>query len=352
MLLHVSDTGIQLNEAVGIKPSSTFSNFGYTFIGWAKLHKEGSGMADHKGNAVAAPTDGSVMDYALTEDNLYLKFEDGKFLVENGTTWTETTYVAADEKLPYDDMYAVWVQQYFYVYHSGVNGGNLETIPLKKAEGILDENGKFNLAARTTDGTLYGGYYLEDGFTAPAAVEEKIPAYDGDNWTWTTAQTESGLAMTPAAEVTYYIKEVPASRFLQPYTHYSYYKANNRISNLWMISDIDDLNYQQTGFVVVSNNAAKVCKSLTVKSQVGGASVKLMPTNVFRAQGATANDYLTYLDLTGKVEGASILQYWITPDGLVVTGIVQRTLTNTTDRTKIVKADETVPSTITAITAP
>ena len=116
---------------------------------------------------------------------------------------------------------------------------------------------------------------------------------------------------------------------------------------MWAISDIDDLNYLETGFVITNNEVAKVCKSLTVQNTSGGAKVTLKPTSVFRAQGATANDYLTYKEVTGIVANGSVLfQYWVTPDGLMVTGITQRTLDKIEKKTTIEKKDVTVASTI------
>ena len=80
--------GLQINEAVKIRPASTFSYAGYEFIGWAKL----SG-----GEEPASPTDASSLwlVYDSATDSFTCKGE-------------AATQVAADEKLPYDDLYAVW----------------------------------------------------------------------------------------------------------------------------------------------------------------------------------------------------------------------------------------------------
>lgn len=316
---YVTDDELQTNASVDIRPSTTYSYTGHKFLGWAK-------SAD------------------ATAENLFIKWdaENNQYLGENGAgEWVPVTQVAADENKPYDDLYAIWEQQYFYVYHSGVKDGNVETIAITPGTYDLTDT-----PAKLTAGTLYGGYYLENNFTAP---EDKA-AYDGDNWTWTKAETVNGKAITPVAETTYYLKEVPANKFLQPYMHYTYYKANNNISNLWMISDIDDLMYKETGFIVTSNNVAKVCKSLTVKNKVGGARVKLTPVKVFGTKGATANDYLTYLDMTSQFKGqeVDVKMYWVTMDGLVVTGTVQRSVNGKTfTKTGIQKEDKAVASTIT-----
>lgn len=317
---------IEINIGYAIEAATTYTYPGYTFLGWAK-------KAD------------------ATADELFLKWdaENEKFLAQVNGEWKAVTQVAADENQPYDDLYAIWEGE-FYVYHSGVAGGNVETVKINKEN--LAEDGTYNLTQNLTPNTLYGGYYLDGGFTAPEKVNDQIPAYDGDNWTWTKAETTNGMAITPVGGTTYYIKEVPANKYLQPYTHFTYYKANNYVSDLWLISDIDDLKYNETGFIIQSGDGmeAKVCKSLTVKNKVGGASVKLTPKYVFGSKGVTASNYLTYLDVIDTIRefggNVSVVMYWITPDGLTVTSSVQRNLTGATVKDTVDKEDVDHTSTI------
>ena len=169
--------------------------------------------------------------------------------------------------------------------------------------------------------------------------------------------------MTPENGKVYYLKEVPDNKYLQPYTHYTYYKAApQNIANLWMISDIDDLNYTKTGFIITTDDEAKVCVSLTVTNQVGGSSVKLTPQKVFKANGVTSNNYLTYCQEYGSVANASVgkglsdlrsgsadvTMYWITPDNVFVTSAVQRTVTGDGTKANLAKIDNPVSSTIKA----
>ena len=318
---------ISINIGYDIEPADTYAYQNYKFIGWAKKKD-------------------------ATPEELFLKWDEetGKFYaqkVEGTGDWTEAvTQVAADENQPYDDLYAIWAGE-FYIYHSGVEGGNIETVQITKNvyDLTLTDDGK---ASRITEGYLYGGYYLEGGFTAPAAVDEKIPAYDGDNWKWTEAQTASAKSITPVVGTTYYLKEVPADKFLQPYLHYTYKKSNNKVQDSYLISDVDDLMYKETGFVVTSDQKAKVCKSLTVKNKVGGASVKLTPAKIFAGK-APANDYLTYVVATSLMSsGMTVDYYWITMDGLRVTGAVERKITYTSfTKGNITATDTAVVSTIT-----
>ncbi len=292
---------ISINIGYNIEPADTYAYKGYTFIGWAK-------KAD------------------ATESELFLKYVDGKFYaqkVEGKGEWDmEVTQVAADENQPYDDLYAIWKGE-FYVYHSGVAGGAIETIA------ITDQT--YDLTATPnglTANTLYGGYYLVGDFTAPNADADGVPtescaAYNGDNWTWTAAQTVSGTAITPVGGTTYYIKEVPAG-YLGVYTHYTYHKGTKVIGDMWFISAVDDLMYQEAGFLVTTGKqTAKVVSTLTVTNATGGKTVTLTPSSVFRSKVAGGTDYLSYWTASSLVKANStvtFVPYWITIDGVEVYG--------------------------------
>ncbi len=170
--------------------------------------------------------------------------------------------------------------------------------------------------------------------------------------------------MHPTADTTYYIKEVPADKYLQPYLHYTYHKDGGAISTAWLISDVDDLNYTQTGFVIqTGNNAAQVATSLTVQTVNGGNSIKLTAKRIFTAKGVTSG-LLTYLRVIGKdwsdsngaaanllADGSTVLQYWVTPDGLIVTGTTSRVYTGLANKDNISKTDTDVATTINVFTA-
>ena len=338
---------LQINEKIPIPAPATFTRTGFTFVGWARLTEPDGAFAD-----------GQVVESKFTEvkdPELWLKLND------DGTTFSELdgsgnviaghnniTEVAADERLDYHALYAVW-QCNFKVYHSGVAGGNIETFTISdlKADGTFDLTG-----TALTANTLYGGYYLEGGFTAPAVGEDGKPtdacaAYDGYNWKWSKPETVAGKAITPVDGTTYYIKEVPAAKFLRPYTHFTFYIKNSDIGSLFMISDLDDLNYSGTGFIVTDkNNNAKVYKTLKIKATNTGDTATITPSSAFGKRGVTDESYLTCLDVTGLVEGKQIKEYWITPDGATVTGIVTRTLTGTSNKNTIKAASETVGSEI------
>ena len=103
------------------------------------------------------------------------------------------------------------------------------------------------------------------------------------------------------------------------------------IANVYLISDVDDLQYVKTGFVIVkANKDAEIVNSLTVQTTHGGVSVKLTPKRVFGSLGVTASAYLTYSEVINEkgtadlANGNEVLQFWVTPDNVFVTGTASR----------------------------
>lgn len=362
----ITSTDVQINAAIPIPAPQTFSYPGYRFLGWGRVdvQQTDDGEASEPGRGPSGITDPAD----LNDENLFLKWveddEGGHYEAKDPNAraeevWVPVTAVAADEDNPYQDLYAVWAAE-FYVYHSGVADGALETVLLTRANGTYDLTQHLGGAglsrAGETPTVLYGGYYVakEGGFTPPAAVDGVIPAYDGTNWTWVDGETQNGMEMHPQAGVTYYIKEVPADKYLQPYFHYTYKKIDsNPIVTAWLISDIDDETYRETGFVIeTADGKATVCSSLTVTAQSSGNTVKLTPKRVFGSTGLTGG-FLTYrrvieeyAGLDGFGDGATIKQYWVTPDGLIVTGTTSRVYSGTATKDGIGCEPTAVVSTI------
>jgi len=277
--------------------------------------------------------DGDAADYA--EDDIVTK--------EDNTTWysvkgNSACYATITNKL----------DSVFYIYHSGVEGdGNLETIPMSDCSADLT----YNLYAKTTPGTLYGGYYLDyegkgdykdDGVAGTTGV--KYTGMNYENWASCEPQTLDGREMKPVAGETYYIKEVP-TYYLRNYYQITYVKVSFELKSLYLISAIDDLNYNETGFVITKNNAdgsqtAKVVKTMTYKNWATGKTATLKANNVFKKvdgdDAITADtEYLTYYDATNNPEyfaagvTLDVLPYWITPDEIKVTGISTRRISIT-----------------------
>ncbi|MBR5095261.1 MAG: VWA domain-containing protein [Oscillospiraceae bacterium] len=263
---------------------------------------------------------------------------------------------------------------FFYVYHS--SDCTLERFPAATEGALYGGEKTFSITDLTRDGTLYGGYYSDyagksTGFDAAAA---KALDYSGENdpadvdgttyttdyikesnrgaWSASAALSVNGFAMAPVANTVYYLKEVPTA-YLQPYFHYTYSKENFDIFDAWLISDIDDALYRETGFVIVSEDEeANVCTTLTVKTtNVGGSTVLLKPETIFRSKGVKSG-YLTYLQVlvdgspTLMKENDRVVQYWVTPDGLIVTGIAARTYSGLGNKADLEKTDIPVDTTI------
>ena len=104
--------------------------------------------------------------------------------------------------------------------------------------------------------------------------------------------------------------------------------------------------------IIEKNNEAKVCTALTVKTTVsGGSSVQLKPETIFRSKGVKSG-YLSYLQVladgspTLMQAGDQVVQYWVTPDGLIVTGIAARTYTGLGNKNDLAKTDIPVEITV------
>lgn len=346
-LLHVTDDELQLNAGVAIRPSNTFSNFGYKFLGWAKLHKDGSVLKDHNGNTITANTDTDVtVDYLLTEENLYLKYTDGKFQAKTSSGWEDSSEVAADEDQPYDDMYAVW--EYvgiFYVFHS--SDASVDMIDM----GTLSD-GKYDLAATVKSGYLYGGYFkgyfnVTDAqaiSAAKAGTAVDTETYDGSAiykklggivryWTkvgekgaYTASVDETngggiGNDMTPKNGKVYYLREIPTA-YLGLHVQVVYDWSNdNNIDNLYLITTVDNNIYSEAGFKVVKDNKATLYSSFSIQMRNSGKDpVKIIAKDINGIGGYVGVWDATSTLITNAQANSefTVQPYWITLDGIRV----------------------------------
>jgi hypothetical protein len=186
------------------------------------------------------------------------------------------------------------------------------------------------------------GDYKDDGVKGTTGI-----AYTGMNeFEWTNPETKIGTDITPVAGETYYIKEVP-TYYLRNYHQINYMKASGELKALYLISAVDDLNYNETGFTLKTddNQEAMVVSQMTFKNYSTNKSVVLKANTVFKSIGITeAGEYLTYFDATEsdyfKVGNFTVQPYWITPDGITVNGISTRTITiSTLTKSGITKSD-------------
>ena len=249
----------------------------------------------------------------------------------------------------------------FYVYHS--SDLTVQRFPMAVNGVPYSASNTFDIYALTKANTLYGGYYSDyagksSGFNAAALTYTDNKGSDADGtayslayikasnkaaWSSTKAYSVIGTAMNPVQNEVYYLKEVPTA-YLQPYNYYTYYKADNRLADLWAISALDDLNYTDAGFYVknVKTGTTNVVSTLSIKAANSTTTVKLTAYKVFGISQKMQDGYLSYVKISSDI-GSKVLiwQYWTTPDGIEVHGTMQREVDTTSGlRTSIVYDDK------------
>ena len=201
-----------------------------------------------------------------------------------------------------------------------VHGSNGETE-------TLDVSTDFDLTKTVTEGYLYGGAFLDAAYTQPVSYNER----------------ESALCFTPTAGVTYYIREVPDA-YLQPKSlSLSKHKDATTVDviGFYLMSVVDGLNYREAGFEATANGHPIELKSVGEPDvTLGGsayANLYVRFTNGTEWH-LTANSetfgnlsgYLTCLEVpkeywTEAGTEITFTPYWITMDGVKVTGTATRT---------------------------
>lgn len=292
----VTDSDLDINAGVNIRPANTFAYENHTFLGWGKT-------AD------------------ATEP--WLVYEDGAFKY-NGETVTK---VGADlAGTPKSDafnvpnvLYAIWETDLFYVWHSSDNTTDTYKV---------SENPNFNIVNKVKSGYIYGGYYGKSGRTYDSV-------YTGGDGFWyiADAYTESGLAFAPKPGTTYYLKEVP-NTYLLPSEFDTFHSYSKGIYNIYILSTIDDLNYTDVRFQIGSDDVSvkdALYKEIEVEYQepltLEDDLALLTTSNV----GDNAAGYIALYDLGDPVALANTSMYlrmsWVTPDSVQVKGIKMRKLT-------------------------
>jgi hypothetical protein len=261
------------------------------------------------------------------------------YKVEQGDVTEKISGTIAEPNNNFNVTYTNTVKEEFYIYHSGVAvDGNLETIPMSAVE----TDGTYNLVVKTTANTLYGGYYLDykgkgnyadDGVKADGGA-----AYDGYTQKWSDPETVDGTNMHPVAGETYYIKEVPKS-YLKPAHIYTYQQYDKYLRDFILLSTTDDQLYQETGFMI----GTKYTKSefwtekLTIHfgpnydHTVKEGEYEVNVTNASTNSAGLVFSYRKFnlkneaeKDYTEIIGSTSFKPYWITPDGITVTGAAIR----------------------------
>lgn len=201
-----------------------------------------------------------------------------------------------------------------------VHGSNGETE-------TLDVSTDFDLTKTVAEGYLYGGAFLDAAYTTPVT-------YSG---------LENALCFTPEAGKAYYIREVP-NTYLQPKSlSLSKHKDTTTVDviGFYLMSVVDGLNYREAGFEATANGQPIELRSVEEADvKLGGsayANLYVRFTNGTEWH-LTANSetfgnlsgYLTCLEVpkeywTGAGTEITFTPYWITMDGVKVTGTATRT---------------------------
>ena len=201
-----------------------------------------------------------------------------------------------------------------------VHGSNGETE-------TLDVSTDFDLTETVAEGYLYGGAFLDAAYTQPVSYNER----------------ESALCFTPEAGKAYYIREVP-NTYLQPKSlSLSKHKDTTTVDviGFYLMSVVDGLNYREAGFEATANGHPIELRSVGEPDVTlgGSAYAKLYIRFTNGTEwNLTANSetfgnlsgYLTCLEVpkeywTEAGTEITFTPYWITMDGVKVTGTATRT---------------------------
>lgn len=219
-----------------------------------------------------------------------------------------------------------YTAQYYVVYQS--DPGNVISKDV-----VADQN----VTTGVHSDHLYGGIYKSENYSDPYT-------------------NICGAKFTPIVGTTYYVKEV-ADTYLLPTQIVTFNRYTKQLYGIYLTTSIDDnKQYKDVGFVISAKyNSGDVYQSITIKAG---------PNSAFSTQTLGVNDVsknktglvvkLDYLELEGEdysgignSNGTKTIKcYWVTPDGVTVTGCGQRSLTvKDTNEDGIITAAKTTDTT-------
>lgn len=259
---------------------------------------------------------------------------------------------------PYQNIDSSRPNQY-YVVHSGT--GEIEVLP-------LSDDG--DLTAKVADGFIYGGYYKSYGGVDSDAVNSLIAQYENGEvddltissfktytaenmgelrnaWNIQDAYTEYGNAVGVEKERVYYLKEVP-NTYLKNSTYRTFNMNSRILTDYYLLSAIDDLNYKKIGFIARKPQGseeleAKAFNSLSYKTAYVDDTITTSNIAGYNEYGYVMMS--PYTDLSYPEPGGDIervfYNYYVTPDGMNVLGATRRyTKIEDSDSDSIIKIEE------------
>lgn len=206
-------------------------------------------------------------------------------------------------------------------------GGQFTLVYSNGDRETLDVTTNFDLTKKVKEGFLYGGAFLDAAYTQPVSYNER----------------ENALCFTPEANATYYIREV-SDAYLQPKSlSLSKHKDATTVDviGFYLMSVVDGLNYREAGFEATANGQPIVLRSVEEADvTLGGSAYANLYVRFTNGTewNLTANSetfgnlsgYLTCLEVpkeywTEAGTEITFTPYWITMDGVKVTGTATRT---------------------------
>ncbi|MBO4299203.1 MAG: hypothetical protein J5998_10410, partial [Clostridia bacterium] len=197
---------IKINEAVDIPTPEPRA--GYEFLGWAKVTPDVSGSTDDP-NVGAVLLDGEEERPNLTESDLFLTYggKDSEnkdiyyaMIDINGTpTQKRVTQVAADEKSPYDDLYAVWKRTLVDLTVEKIVDGPM---------GDTTKDFSFTLSVAEAVAGTYTGTYTKTVASGTTEEGNWTTTAEGE-WKIDSATVEAGFSLKDGENIV--IKGLPAA---------------------------------------------------------------------------------------------------------------------------------------------
>ncbi len=189
-----------------------------------------------------------------------------------------------------------------------------------------------NLTQLVSEGYIYGGAFTDESCTTPYGF----------------GTGENGLVFTNTLGATYYVREVSES-YLTPKTYAVSHKVNGEdtVYQLYLMSNTDSCKYQYAGFEIGGNYALTDSLYGTVNVTKNGELYNQLyvKNGVIRSSSAEVTDrdegYIAMYKLSDeefkafKEGNLEFKAFWVTLDGVLVTGTTERNCTYVNASTKI-----------------
>ncbi len=276
---------------------------------------------------------GNVPQNYATAEYILIGWNNVKADADAGTVkFKLTDVIGIDSEDPADNtLYAVWEAKVFYVFHS------YDCSVEKIAFNTLTD-GKFDITSKVKGDCLYGGYYSDysrKGSYDTANPKEyganAIPGaagYTGGKGYWVKGNAykeEIGTAMTPEANKTYFLKEVPKT-YLATKVLWGYdWRNQYNVTDIYALTVVDDACYSSFGYEVGADNTtmpARFSGSFSYQNRGSNTVTKYTPADL----GCTSGGYIGAVNLRSIIAsiptengGIAIQPFWVTLDGVEVT---------------------------------